>query len=224
MVKRSKNNMKRQSRRGRNPRQQNQSRAVIPRPPQIGNYEVTHGTRLRFSTPTAAFDGNITFQNLLDTLLIAATATTGFDVFRFVKIRRVEVWAASGNTPASADGPLPVTATVVFQGVTAGIVGDVSVHTDTSMSIEPAYVNARPSSKSLASNFQISSAAVAFRLTCPLNSVIDVELSFKSQFVSAVAAQNALVGGVAGDIYLRGLDGVAASTSGLPPVLVDYQI
>jgi len=198
--------------------------SVIPRPPQIGNYEVVHSSRLRFSTPTSAFDGNITFQNLLDTLLFATSATTAFDLFRFVKIRRIEVWSASQLTPADGDGPLPSTVTVVFQGTTAGIVGDVSIHTDTSMSIEPAYVNARPNRKSLASNYQVSSSAVAFRLTCPINSVVDVELSYKQQFVSPVAAQNATVGATAGDIYLRGLDGVAASTSALPSVLVDYAI
>jgi len=223
MVKRKQ--MRSRGRQGRAPRSRTQSsRMVIPRPPQIGNYEVVHGTRLRFSSPLSGFDGNITFQNLLDTLLVASSTTQGYDLFKFVKIRRVEVWAASGNTPASGDGPLPVTVAVVFQGVTAGIVGDVSVHTDTSMSIEPAYVNARPSPKSLASNYQVSSSAVAFRLTCPVNSVIDVELSFKSQFVSATAAQNGLTSAVAGDIYLRGLDGNAESTTALPPVLADYTI
>jgi hypothetical protein len=195
--------------------------AIIPRPPPISNYQVQHSTRLRFSSFNNAVDKNITFQNLLDTLLMAATATAGYDLFRFVKVRAVEVWATNS---LGGNDDLPANVEVTFLGNTAGLVGDVSVHTDISMGVEPAHVKAIPNSKSLASDFQVSSSAVAFKLQVPPNSVIDVSLTFRGQFVAPVAAQNALVGATAGDVYLRGLDGVATSGTQLPTVLSDYQI
>jgi hypothetical protein len=194
---------------------------MIPRPPSISNYEVTHSTRLRFSSYNNAFDQAITFQNLLDTMLVAATAVVGYDLFQYVKIRGVEVWATNS---LGSNGNLPATVEVTYYGATAGIVGDVTVHTDTSMSIEPAHVMARPSPKSLASNFQVSSTAIAFKLNVPPNNVVDVLLTFKGQFITATAAQNALVGATAGRTYLRGLDGKAEAASQMAPVLSDYQI
>lgn len=166
---------------------------------------------MRFVT-NAAFSGNVTFQNLLDMYLVAATATTVFDVFQTVKIRRVRVWALPILGQATS-------VSVEYAGVTAGVAGDQAFHTDTSMGIQPAHVDARPSAKSLASNYQVSSTAVAVGLNIPSGSVIDFEVSYRGHLVSAIAAQNASVGAVAGAFYLRGADGLAAATSKFVPEL-----
>jgi len=192
------------------------SQQVIPHPPQIGGYQVCHSTILRFQT-NAAVDTFITFQNLLDTLLLAATAVAGFDLFRLVKIRKVEIWALPVVGNASS-------ITLQFNGVTAGAVGDQQLHTDTSMGIQPAHVSARPSPRCLAADFQPSSAAAAFSLTAPSGSVVDVHLSFRGTFALATACQNALVGATVGAVYLRGLDGLAKATSLFTPPDTDYWI
>jgi len=189
---------------------------VIPHPPQIGGYQVNHATLLRFQT-NAVVDTFITFQNLLDTLLMATSAVAGFDLFRLVKIRKVEIWAVPviGNATSI---------TLQYNGVTAGAVGDQQLHTDTSMGIQPAHVSARPSPRCLAADFQPSSSAAAFSLTCPAGSVVDVSLSFRGAFATPVAVQNALVAASVGGVYLRGLDGLAKATSEFVPPDTDYWI
>jgi len=174
-------------------------------PPQINGYEIDHQKRLRF-TATAAAGLTITYQNLLDLVLVATTATVGFDLFDLVKVKQVEIWSqAALGTPSSIS--------VVFTTST----GDKSIHTDTSLGVKPAYVKARPSEKSLASFWQASAAGNCFTLVCPAGSIIDVTLHLKVASIAAVAAQNALVAATAGDIYYRGLDGLAAATSNFVP-------
>jgi hypothetical protein len=182
------------------------SSAMIPRPPLLNGYEVKHNKTLRF-VATSAISLGITYQNLLDLILFTSSATVPYDVFYMVRIRRIKVWSLPVIGGAS-------TVTVVFDGVTAGSQGDRQIHTDTSMGIEPAFVNAAPQSRSLASNFQLSSSATAFFLDCPGGSVADLQLEFHSETLgTAVAAQNVSVGSSVGIIAYRGLDGLAVATS-----------
>jgi hypothetical protein len=184
---------------------------MIPHPPAINSYDLTHNQTLRF-TANAAVAQVVTYQMLLDTLLCATTAVAGVDLFNLVRIRSIKVWAAAVAGQAT-------TVSVEYGATTTGLVGDSKLHTDTSMSIEPAFVNARPTTKSLASNFQASSATQAFFLVCPSGAVIDCELSFKNQWgLAAVAAANALVAANIGSTYLRGLDGLAIATSKMLPI------
>jgi len=189
---------------------------LISHPPQIPRYEVRHNTRLRF-VASSAFFANVTFQNLLDTILVAATSSAGYDAFYAVKVRAVECWSTPVLGTAS-------TVAVIFGGASAGSVGDQSTHTDTSMGIQPAHVRAVPDRRSLAANYQISSNAIAFQLDVPTGSVVDVELSFLDRFLESTACQNALSGATAGTTYLRGLDGLATATSTLPPAITAFQI
>jgi hypothetical protein len=165
----------------------------------------------------ASFAGAITFQNLLDTYLVGTSATTVADVFQSVRIQSVEAWAVPALGTATS-------ITVEFGGVTAGAVGDQDIHSDTSMGIEPAHIVARPMKRSLASDFQVSSTAVAFLLRCPLGTVVDVTMDFIGQFMASVAAQNASVASTAGFFYMRGLDGVAAAATVLAPELVSATV
>jgi hypothetical protein len=186
--------------------------AVISHPPPIQDYAVRHGTRLRFIV-NSAFQGGITYQNLLDTMLFAVTNILGYDLFYAVKIRRVSVWA----TPVIGNA---VTVAVDYIGATVGASGDQRFHTDTSMGVQPACVRAKPSPKSQASLFQLSSSNNAFLLTAPAGAVVDVELTYvQSAILVAVAAQNALAGASVGGQYWRGLDGLAAAASKFTPVV-----
>jgi len=176
-------------------------------PPQISGYEISHKKRMRFTVVAATGVQTITFQNLLDTILLLDTAIHAFDVFDLVRISFVEVWA---------QGALGTPTSIVVDFATA--TGDRSMHTDTSLGVSPAYVKAVPSPKSLASFFQVSAAGAAFTITCPAGSVVDVSLSFRtSDQVAPVAAANAVVGGAVGQIQYRGLDGLAIAATNFPP-------
>lgn len=199
--------MKKQSRsRGPPPRKQSaRSEMRISHPPQLNGVNIVHGTTLRFVT-NAAVSQNITTSNLLDMMLVATTATAGSRLFQAVRVRRVSIWATpviGGATSVSLE----------YAGLTAGVVGDQIIHTDTSMGVQPAHVSAKPSGRSTASAFQVGNAINLFYLTCPSGSVVDVELSFRNTFVSGVSVDNALVGATAGATYLRGMDGLALATS-----------
>jgi hypothetical protein len=165
---------------------------------------------MRFVCTTAATNKSITFQNLLDSILVAATAIAGFDVFDQVRVNFVELWALPAIGASSQ-------VSVQYSGQTPALLGDGSVHSDNSMGIEPAHVKAHPLLTSQASQWQISGAFTAFSLTCPVGSVVDVDLSFKTlSIVAPLAAQNALVAATIGDIVYRGLDGLAAAGTTLP--------
>jgi len=178
----------------------------ITHPPSLGNFEITHSTRLRFIVGAALLDLPVTYQNLLDLILFLASATAPYDVFTSVKVRAVEMWAAPLLGSA-------VTTTLRFVGETAGSVGSLRTVTDTSMGIEPAHVRAKPGPNTLTSMFQVSSGAVAFDLTCPAGTVVDVELSYKNLPGQAVLAQNPSVAATVGILAYRGLDGLAQATS-----------
>jgi hypothetical protein len=186
--------------------------SVIPRPPMIQQYNLTHTMRMRFSVIGVGLTSfNVTYADLLDLWVMASSATVVNDIFATVKVRAVEVWSCP------VQGGQPNTVTVIYDGASAGEIGDQQIHTDTSMGVEPAHVLAKPNSRSQARLFQVSSANNAFMITAQVGSVIDVELSYKQLFGYALAAQNAAVGATAGQIYLRGLDGLAASlTKALP--------
>jgi hypothetical protein len=164
---------------------------------------------MRFAT-NVAVDTAITFQNLLDTVLLAVSATSGFDVFDAVRINSVEAWGiAVLGTPA--------TVSVTFNGETVGAQGDQKLHTDTSMGVEPAHVKARPDPLTQAGQFQASSANTAFTISGPTGTVIDVSVTFRQPVQGqAQACQNALAGADTGAIFYRGLDGKSVSTTSFP--------
>jgi hypothetical protein len=185
------------------------NRSMISHPPQLGNYLVKHSVRLRF-VAAAAFNTVFTYQNLLDTILIATGATAGYDLFHRVRVRGIEMWgiAALGSaTSVSAQ----------YNASGAGITGDGKFHTDTSMGVEPAHLFARPAKDSLPDLFQASSNSAVFTLEGGAGTVIDLLLSFQQVNGIATAAQNALVAATVGVLYWRGLDGTNASTTNFTP-------
>lgn len=192
------------------------AQAVIPRPPPIPNSTITHNVRMRFAANAQA-NLSISWKNLLDTWLVATTATAGYELFDSVRIRKIEMWGYSSAGP--------VTCTITFPGAVLGAQGDSTTHTDTSMGIEPAYVLARPGKRSIASMYQNSTTNTAFDIYCPSGAVVDLSLSFRCSMAgyAPVAATNALVAAQAGNVYVRGFDGVAAATSKfVPQGIPDY--
>jgi hypothetical protein len=207
MMQRKRGNKPRKRAGGRKP-----PRGIIPHPPMIGSYAVIHGTRLRFVT-NAAVAQTITYQNLLDLILVGQTALLANDLFHSVKIRRIQAWA----TPVLGTS---TTIEIQMSGSTAGSVGSYKLVTDTSQGIEPAYVSATPVRMTLASMYQQSSAATAFSIIGPSGMVVDLDLSFKNDPGLSVAAQNATVGATIGAVAYRGMDGLAAAATKFVPAVL----
>jgi len=183
---------------------------LIPRPPPLNNIQVKHSRTLRFVS-NAAIGQNITYANLLDTMIVPVSAILAYDLFQVVRIRWVKMWydSASGT---------PGTVNLQFVNVTTGLEGDQDYHTGTSMGFEPAYLVAVPKKDSAASLFHESSTAAAFAIVCPQGTVIDISLDFvATPGMYAQAAANATVAATTGVTYFRGLDGVAKAGTALPP-------
>lgn len=185
---------------------------MIPHPPQLPSYGIVRDVRMRFIS-NAAFSAQITFQNLLDTIGVAITTVLGANLFDAVRLNSIEMWAI----PAVGSGPQ--TLILTFNGSVLGAVGDQKTHTDTSMGLEPAHVKCRPDKRTQAGQFQNALTNPAFDLVCPINTVIDVSLSFRQPvFGNVINPANALVGATPGAVYYRGLDGKAAGVTVLPVV------
>jgi len=203
--------MRQRKQKGGRGRRRQRGEMVLSHPPEIRDFAIVHNTRMRFvSTGAAQFQ--VTYSNLGDLIVWAKTTTTVSDVFFQVRIRRIQMWAA----------PTLGTATTVscqFNG-SSSQGGDMKLHSDTSMGIEPAHVSARPAAKSGASLFQAcNGGGNAFLLTCPSGTVIDVELTFRGTPNFNISAANAAVGVAAGAWYFRGLDGLPKATTAYPPAI-----
>jgi hypothetical protein len=183
-------------------------------PPPI-NPQIKHKQRLRFIVNAAQTNAPFTFDQVLNCIVFASTTTAGFRLFDQVKIRAVELWAVAQPGTSAIPSQGPTTVQVVFSGNDQGAAGDARVWSDTSMGIEPAHVRAVPSKQSGASFWQLG-GFTAFSLTCPVGTVVDVDVSFRNDDSAPVATQ-ALVAAVAGEVYYRGLDGVAIATTQLVP-------
>lgn len=171
---------------------------------------------LRFQT-TAAFQASglrVTYQNLLDSWFIAGTATTGYQLFDFVKIRRVTIRCIMSN-PAG-QGVNASTVEISFPGLVGGTLGSGKLVSDTALGqTRPAFVTARPDPKSQASQYQGTTAGTAFIFRAvdatgsPITgAIIDVDAVWKNDpEVSPAALQSTPSGLVAGNIYFGTLDG-----------------
>jgi len=166
-------------------------------------------------TATAAATLNVSWVNLLDSLNMAATATTAYQLCDRVRVRAVEVWAAS-----AASGT-PVTVSCEFAGVTAGFVGRSRIVSDTTIgTARLAHIRLSPDRASQASQWQFSNGAPAFQLVVPAGAVIDVHLNLTVRDTNAAgtAVANPPAGATVGQVYVRGLDGIAVATTNFPPV------
>jgi hypothetical protein len=189
------------------------TRATRSHPPQVDKYMITHNTVMRFTALTAV-NQNFTFQNLLDTIGVSTTATQGYQLFDLVRIRRIRVWGMASGT----NGTNPSSASIKFWGNTPGSIGDDQIHSDTSLGIQPCFIDCKPSRMTTAAQWQPTSTSIAFYIIAPLGSIIDLHLSFRDTPGQATASQNATVAGTVGSIFYRGLDGLAIATSQIIPV------
>jgi hypothetical protein len=194
-------------------------RDKIPqRLPQIED-QLAVGKTLRFITTGigATSSTTVTFANLLDAWLIAGTSTTAYQLFDFVKIRRVTVRAISSRDNDISTGPAgSASVGVEFPGLVAGSNAGGNQASNSNMGTTfPAYVSLKPAKMSASAFFQPSSNAVAFVVrasnqdgTPVLGAVVDVELSFKnSADVSPAAISSPIAAATSGQLYYGGIDG-----------------
>lgn len=178
-------------------------------PREIGSFEIRtpKNYRLRWQT-NAAVSQNIFANQLLDTVFVCATATTGFDLFYAVKLKRVQMWAAALQNGVD-------TLSLCFDAIgsvpTGGPAGDQRFHNDVSMGLKPAHIDARPQRGAVAGMWlcnNTTNSALLFEIICPANTIVEIEVEMRSTAngTGGVPLANPVVAGNPGSIYWRGLD------------------
>ncbi len=175
------------------------------KPPQV-QFEIHQTHKLRFSNTVGNPATAVSFANLLETVLFATTATIAYQLYDYVRIKEIEIWATSGDATNSQ-----ATIGVDFGGLVAGNIGGGRSYQDMTVSdAYPAYLRVRPDPKSQTAQFQPNSSSVAFHIRstgAAFTTIVDVTLEFRNSpvvnpVVSAVSAATS------GEIYFRGLDGL----------------
>jgi hypothetical protein len=180
------------------------------------NPQITHHQRLRFTNPNVA-SNSISFANLLDAMLVATTATQGYQIFDQVKVKSIEVWGI-----VAQGGTIPGSIALTFSGNAVGDAGDGRIISDTSMGIEPAHVFARPAKLSACAMWQSTAAGLnAFAIQAPAGSVMDIEVAYRNTEATPTVVTNALVGAVTGQFYYRGADGLPIASTGWVPIAIN---
>jgi hypothetical protein len=191
--------------------------ALANRLPQVSD-QLMQSITLRYTTTGIGGSSSttITFANLLDSWLIAGTATNGYQLFDFVRVKRVTVRAVSDNIVAAGVYPNSVSVGIEFPCLVAGAGAGGKTASDSAMGQnQAAMVTLRPDKMSAASFWQASSSSVAFVVravnqdgTVVQGAIVDVECSFKNApDVNPAAVTSAIAGATAGAIYFGGLDG-----------------
>lgn len=183
--------------------------------------QLATGFTLRFST-TGSWAGSytVTYENLLDAWFVAGTATTAYQLFDFVKIRKVTVRAIGINDNAHLMESAIVG--VEFPGLIGGQFGSGKQRVGTGVGTTmPAFVSLCPDLMSQSAQYQPSTANAAFvvravdGLRSPIyGAIIDVEVSYKnSGDISPAAVTTARAGLTPGNLYFGGIDGLAIANT-----------
>jgi len=189
-------------------------------PPQLLD-QLSTGFTLRFTTQgTWPGSYTVTYGNLLDAWFVAGTATTAYQLFDFVKVKKVTV-RAMGVADGAHFGP-SATVGIEFPGLVGGQFGSGKQRQSSAIGeTVPAYVSLKPDPMSQAAQFQPSTSNAAFivRAVDGLRAalygvIIDVQVVYKnSGDINPAAVTTARAGLTPGLIYFGGIDGLATANT-----------
>ncbi len=202
---------KRSKRKGHN---HNQESSPAKLPPI--SFAMGWSTTLRFIT-TSNFTGavGVTYQNLLDMVIIAGTSTTAYQLFDYVRVKRVTIRGLGGLPANSLYATGVSTVSVEYPGLVIGSGGSGRLASDSSMGQVPAMASLMPDPRSQAALWQPTSGNTCFVVRANdyaggalIGAIIDVELSFKNNpDVNPATVASAVAGATSGEIYFGGIDG-----------------
>lgn len=189
----------------------------------------------RFVTQNLLFTGAfaVTPGMLLDAWFIAGTATNSYQLFDFVKVRKVVIRSMgypkaflagtnNGNPPCATVG-------VEFMGLSTGSVAGGRQKSDTSLGFDqPAMVSLKPDPMSQAAQYQQNTGSTIFTVRAVdqdanalAGTIIDVHVSLRnSGDVNPAAVANARAGLTPGNLYFGGLDGNPLATTAARSVFI----
>lgn len=166
--------------------------------------------RLRFTCQSSGIF-TITAKYILDLMFIATSSSAGYCLWDAFRVRFVEI--RYGGT-----SPVPLYAAIQYVGNSGGTQGDYRNHSATSMGVTPMLIHAAPAKNSTASTWQGNTNSVVMELDLPQSAIVDLVFDVRTDDrQTPTAVTYAVVGATAGQLYYRGLDGVAGPASNLAP-------
>jgi len=171
------------------------------------------GKTYRFLASAAITARNLTIVEILDLLCMAATTTSAYRIMAAVKLKKIEIWAASPSLD------VPVTVSFQLSSATLGLQGNSLLRSDTSMGYDrPAHIKVKFSELQQVGQWQdASSTGVYGNISVPKGAIVDFTYSGSIQEVSATnAVAGAVAGATVGQVYLRALDNSQATPQLLP--------
>jgi hypothetical protein len=160
------------------------------------------GHTFQFTSFGAQSELGITRQNILNLMLVAATATTAYSILGAARIKKVRIWS-------------PIISTFVPQEVqiewNGGLYAPSAIHSATSEGLFPAKLETSPPHLSTPDLWSLVGASnlaeVLFSVTCPANSVLQVALAVRLMDDEAAPTPVTIIGGTVGKTYYGYLDG-----------------
>jgi len=192
------------------------------------------GMRLRF-VATNSFSGqfSVTPGMLLDAWFLAGTATNAYQLFDFVRVKKVTIRSMGVAQPfvSGSVNPSPPMATVgvEFMGLSSGSLAGGKQKSDTAIGYNiPAMVSLAPDPKSQVAQFQPTSGSSIFTIRAVdqnsnalSGTIVDVDVVYRnSGDINPAAVSNARVGLTPGDLYFGGLDGNPLATTQMRSVFI----
>jgi hypothetical protein len=187
--------------------------STIPRPPRfISTFEFSKIVRYSFES-TASF--TLTRATLLDLLGMAISSTSIDRVAEAVKIKQLKVW----GPPGVATGTTSYASNVVSLQWLSNLAKSETI-SESSMSIEPAFISSKPPRNSLAGFWSLSGEnedEEILTLIAPGSSIVDLHLSFVMEKEFPISITTSATGLTPGQTYL-----LTVVSSGENLVPVDY--
>lgn len=143
----------------------------------------------------------VTQRDLLDMFCVATAVNAAYRIFAAARIRRVEMWGpAAASSFATVSISLPGS---VYVGGESKTISDSTLGPD-----RPAHICVQPPVGSLAYNWMNDGAAdVVMNISCPLNTIIDVDIEYVMRNSEVqVAVTGAVAGATVGRVYSRTLN------------------
>lgn len=164
--------------------------------------DVVIGHTFRFTTSSAAANVAVSQADIMDLVLMAATATSGYRLFASAKVRRVDVWSP-GTAGAIGTASVEFLADTSVAGSRHQLVSDSTMGT-----ARPAHVSAVPAVGSLAAMWMSDAVTSSLlQITCAAGSIVDVAVTFTLRNNESASAVASLSGLTAGQVYCHPLDG-----------------
>ena len=129
--------------------------------------------RFRFNCLHTCSKLDVTDTDLLYLLGVAYTTNNVSPIFGSCRFRKIEIWSVNNNAPNA------VSMGIEYKGNNPNYGNNSVVHSSSSLNtMQYCYVRSKPPRESYANAWLTNSGYNLFQITCPVGSIVDVDIEF----------------------------------------------